>query len=303
MYGDYTHLLPSGSEVFALDKMALLLDLGDGPLCAVLGFLDARSLSRACCVVMALRDAEREHAEIVWQKLLARQWPWAVTSRCSAKLRYMSMYEQVIARAEAVRLLNVEQIHARYQFFLECSDASTSNSTMELYPRIVYDESDVSVCFETLDTSGPLHVLGPNFELFARRRSDGAHASFVQMLRTRPDHDFETTAEMVKQGWVDHLIRVHAEHRCPWAFDTDVNPVVPDFPVHGAFACFSAMHCSFIVTFDDDNNQPDEERASVGATWPEIIMDIKFDSITWPATHLSLTQLNLILAQKLAWST
>ena len=97
--------------------------------------------------------------------------------------------------------------------------------------------------------------------------------------------------------------RVYAVDHCPWAYDTDVNQLV--IPPHDTdLACFCVMRCSFVITFGDDNFLDDAERASVGATWPDITMEIKFDALDGSdqATHLSLTQLNTILAEKLAWT-
>ena len=135
-----------------------------------------------------------------------------------------------------------------------------------------------------------LGVVGNHFELLVRRRADGAIASFFTATRDYPGSD--------EENMDGNMIRIEPLCGAPWAYVESVNESVY-IPALGQletrYVAFRELLCVLMV--DKDQAQDDATNASPDATWSHICMDLKFD-----ATFLSISQLDVILKQKLSWS-
>jgi hypothetical protein len=160
--------------------------------------LDAVELTRLCCVGTAVCAAERMFRPDLWRTLTTRKWASASQSAAARLLAWKAHYKFLLLRDQSAAVLSravisivpsIAEINARFDFMLECtspcmkeiSTGAMRLCSFNLPPRVSALSGEQRVCF-VLD-GGPFAVVGRKFELFARRRADGAVASFAVMRR------------------------------------------------------------------------------------------------------------------------
>ena len=125
-------------------------------------------------------------------------------------------------------------------------------------------------------------------------------SNIPKMTRTRRPWGWGDFHE-VEYDWEHTLEVTPAIVNAPWAYDASINRAMQAGAHSEGLVAFCELRPRIMAHFESDAELDDVNVGNVGATWPEVTVELKFAGYE-DDTYLSREQLSNILVHKLVWT-